>query len=105
MASRIGRPAGDRQAYDRERAQSEARRWYKTAEWQRLREATLLRDHFTCRMCGKGPQVETSQLVADHRTPHRGDRALFFNAGNLWTLCASPCHNKVKQAEERRADA
>lgn len=102
---RVGRVTGDRVGYDRERAKLAGRRWYKTARWQRLRAATLLRDLYTCGMCGRGPQSDTSQLVADHRVPHRGDETLFFDASNLWTLCKSPCHDRVKQREERAAAA
>jgi hypothetical protein len=29
----------------------------------------------------------TPATVADHRTPHRGDPALFFDPGNLASLC------------------
>lgn len=76
------------------------RRWYSTARWKRLRWSVLLRDLFTCQMCKRG-EVDTSQLVADHKVPHRGDPALFWNDANVWCLCAS-CHNSTKQAEERR---
>jgi len=104
------RPAGlgpkverDRQA-DRERdAAKPYRRWYKTKEWQRLRWSVLLRDRFTCQMCGH-IEPATSQLVADHRQRHRGVAALFWDAGNLWTLC-KPCHDGAKQRIERAASA
>lgn len=75
------------------------RRWYKTADWQRLRWSVLSRDLFTCRRCGR-IEADTSQLVADHIDPHRGDRAKFWDADNLQCLCA-PCHNGAKQAEEK----
>lgn len=72
---------------------------YKTARWQRLRWSTLVRDDFTCQMCGRVGAAP--ELVADHRKPHRGDEGLFWNADNLWTLCANPCHNRHKQSEEK----
>lgn len=78
------------------------RKWYKTARWRKLRAAVLLRDVYTCGMCGR-LQGDTSQLVADHRRPHRGDERLFWDEGNLWTLCKSPCHDKHKQRIERRS--
>jgi 5-methylcytosine-specific restriction endonuclease McrA len=74
--------------------------WYKTVRWQRLRWSILKRDGFTCQMCGR-VNGKTSELVADHRTPHRGDEALFWDENNLWTLCKSPCHDKHKQRQER----
>lgn len=75
------------------------RRWYKTARWQRLRWSVLVRDLFTCTMC-KRIEADTSQLVADHKVPHRGDEALFWDASNIACLC-SQCHNSTKQALEK----
>jgi 5-methylcytosine-specific restriction protein A len=75
------------------------KRKYNTARWKRLRWATLVRDLFTCQMCGK-IEGDTSQLVADHKIPHRGSDRLFWDEANLWTLCKSPCHDKHKQAME-----
>lgn len=74
------------------------RKWYKTSEWQRLRRDCLIAALYTCTMCGFIGQ--SRDLVADHKTPHRGDRDLFFDPGNLQCLCAT-CHNRDKQREER----
>ncbi|WP_454000759.1 HNH endonuclease [Afipia felis] len=73
--------------------------WYKTARWRALRLAIFLRDLFTCQKCGL-VEGDTSKLVCDHKTPHRGDERLFWDEGNLQTLCKR-CHNSVKQAEEQ----
>ncbi|WP_103728917.1 HNH endonuclease [Novosphingobium sp. HII-3] len=79
------------------------RKWYNTARWKALRLAIFARDMFTCQWPGCGRlEGNTSQLVADHRTPHRGDEALFWDESNLWTLC-KPCHDRLKQREERGA--
>lgn len=77
------------------------RKWYKTARWQRLRWAVLLRDLFTCQRC-KRLEVDTSQLVGDHIAPHRGDEVLFWDADNVQCLCKT-CHDSDKQREERAA--
>lgn len=79
----------------------EWRAWYKTQAWRRKRWAILTRDLFTCQKCGR-LEADTSQLVADHKVPHRGDEALFWDDANLWCLCKT-CHDSVKQAEERAA--
>ncbi len=79
----------------------EYRAWYKTQRWRRLRWQVLARDLFTCQMCGK-LEAQTSQLVCDHKDPHKGDEGLFWNEGNLWCLC-KPCHDSTKQSEERAA--
>jgi 5-methylcytosine-specific restriction endonuclease McrA len=73
--------------------------WYKTARWQKLRYAILLRDLFTCAKCGR-IEGNTSLLVADHIKPHRGDVRLFWDETNLQCLCKS-CHDTWKQAAEQ----
>lgn len=78
------------------------RSWYKTSRWQKLRMSILIRDGFTCQRSGCGRlTADTSQLVADHREPHRGDASLFWDEGNLQCLCKA-CHDRHKQREERR---
>ena len=89
----------DRQSHDRVRDQRAWRQWYKTSRWQKLRWSVLVRDQFTCGRC-KRVEGDTSNLVADHRRPHRGDETLFWDAANLWTLC-KPCHDSWKQQQER----
>jgi 5-methylcytosine-specific restriction endonuclease McrA len=77
------------------------RKWYKTAQWKRLRQATFLRDLFTCQMPGCGRiEGKTSRLICDHVKPHRGDERKFFDPENLQTLC-KPCHDTAKRAEEQ----
>lgn len=78
----------------------EWRKWYKTARWQRLRWSVLERDLFTCCRCGQLVS-DTKLLVADHKRAHRGDEALFWDAGNLQCMCKT-CHDRDKQREERR---
>lgn len=94
-----------------------SRAWYKTAAWQRLRWDVLVRDLFTCRMCGwahplsrdaaalvgigRGDLVagRAPQMVADHIEPHRGSQARFWDPGNLQCLCRR-CHDGAKQRFE-----
>lgn len=92
--------AGTEQARSKWRDDTQPwRRWYKLARWRALRWDVLVRDLFTCRRCGL-VLAETSQLVADHIRPHRGDEALFWDDANLQCLCKA-CHDRDKQAEER----
>lgn len=74
------------------------RRWYKTARWQKLRAAVLLRDLYACRICER-IEANTSRLVCDHVEPHRGDEVRFW-AGPFQTLCKT-CHDSRKQREEQ----
>jgi 5-methylcytosine-specific restriction endonuclease McrA len=71
---------------------------YKTKAWQRLRWAILKRDRFTCSIC-QTVEHETAKLVADHIKPHRGDERLFWDEGNLQTLCKA-CHDGEKRSRE-----
>ncbi|MBE3637476.1 HNH endonuclease [Mangrovicoccus algicola] len=75
------------------------RGWYKTARWQKLRWRVLADALFRCAYCGRSTH-DTSQLVADHKRPHRGDAALFWDRANLQCLCKR-CHDSDKQRMER----
>ena len=85
-------------------AQHEWRGWYKTSRWQKLRWKVLVRDLFTCQRtdCGR-IEANSSLLVADHKIRHRGDPKLFWDEGNIECLC-KPCHDRLKQSEERKAN-
>lgn len=91
-------PQGE-QERDQHRASLPWRQWYNTTKWRKLRRQILLRDMFTCSMCGR-LEGRSSQLVADHKTPHRGDERLFWDANNIWAVC-KPCHDSAKQREEK----
>jgi 5-methylcytosine-specific restriction endonuclease McrA len=102
--SRISIQTSDeRQRTQLRRTSAPWRAWYDTERWRRKRLAIFTRDLFTCRMRGCGRiEGNTSQLVCDHIVPHRGDERLFWDDANLQTLC-KPCHDRLKQIEERRA--
>jgi 5-methylcytosine-specific restriction protein A len=99
LASSVAYAPKDEQERDRFRDQQHWRKWYRTARWKKLRWAVLLLQGFTCTRCGK-LEGDTSQLVADHVKPHRGDEALFWDENNLTCIC-KPCHDGAKQREER----
>lgn len=84
------------------RARDRVHEWrsmFKTKAWRQLRWRVLVRDLFTCQMCGR-VEADTSQLVGDHKIPHRGDPVLFFDEANVWCLCKT-CHDSTKQRQER----
>lgn len=85
------------------RAREPWRRWYNTARWAHLRDECKRLARYTCVRCGFS-SIDTSLLHADHKTPHRGDWALFHNPQNLQCLCHT-CHNSAKQAEEAKERA
>ena len=91
--------------HDEGRRGFDARRWYNSGRWRSvptgLRWRCLERDLFTCQWPGCGRiEADTAKLVADHVVPHRGDERLFFDLGNLQTLC-KPCHDTHKQRVEQ----
>jgi 5-methylcytosine-specific restriction enzyme A len=71
---------------------------YNSRGWGRLRAAQLRREPH-CRCCASVNQF-TPATVADHIQPHKGDRRLFFDPGNLQSLCKK-CHDSTKASHER----
>ncbi|CVI22707.1 HNH endonuclease [Agrobacterium fabacearum CFBP 5771] len=102
LPPRLGPAPGDERDRNKHRQTAEPwRKWYQLVRWKRLRIETFKRDLFTCQMAGCGKiEGNTSKLICDHVTPHKGDEALFFDEKNLQTLC-KPCHDTLKQREER----
>ncbi|MDB5522784.1 MAG: endonuclease [Rhizobium sp.] len=79
------------------------RAWYKTARWQKLRQAVLLRDAYTCQKSGiicMGKHPDDNSPVAHHIVAHRGDEALFWDIDNIQTV-SKAWHDGPGQAEER----
>lgn len=84
---------------DQRSAQARAyRHLYDTAEWAGMREDQLARHPF-CQRCSTDERP-VGATVANHKVPHKGDRRLFFDRGNLESTCA-PCHDGPIQKEER----
>ncbi|MCP4616634.1 MAG: HNH endonuclease [Bradyrhizobium sp.] len=67
---------------------------YDTAQWQRYRTNQLL-SMPSCADCG-GPAD-----TVHHMREHRGDRELFFDEGNLQSLCAA-CHARLHATRGER---
>ena len=73
------------------------RAWYSTPEWKNLRRLHVKKEPY-CRFCAEaGLKVPVHSV--DHIRRHRGQHQLFFDPGNLQSLC-EPCHNSTKQREE-----
>ena len=97
---------GDKRAADRSREQlAPWRLWYRTARWQRLRHEAFLRDGYVCQRSGIlciGRHPAPNSPVANHKKPHKGDPALFWDINNIETV-SKQVHDSLIQAEERRA--
>jgi 5-methylcytosine-specific restriction protein A len=81
------------------------RGWYHSARWQKLRQAVLERDLYTCQhtgtiLTGKAP-APTSPVV-HHKVPHKGDEQLFWDINNLEAV-SKEWHDSEAQKEEKRA--
>lgn len=67
-------------------------------EWRKAR-AEYLAAHPHCRECTRRGVTSLASVV-DHIIAHRGDKRLFWHRANWQPLCA-PCHNSIKQRQER----
>lgn len=75
---------------------------YGSPQWRHTRLAVLDRDLFLCQQClrmGKETLLTVSSPV-HHKTPHRGNRELFFDKDNLEAVC-NDCHDSIIQMEEK----
>ena len=72
---------------------------YKTKRWQKLRAEVLLRDMYTCQLCGAvGAAAKT--LVCDHVRGHPANETeKMFWAGPFQCVCAD-CHNRIRARED-----
>ena len=66
--------------------------------WKKARRIYLSTNP-TCRYCQQLGKL-TEATVVDHITPHRGDAELFWDESNWQPLC-QPCHDSVKQRQEK----
>lgn len=60
--------------------------FYRTRQWQELRQRTLDRDHYICQYCGQ-PNSKT----VDHIVPIEFDQSLMASIDNLAVICRK-CH-------------
>lgn len=85
----------------RNQRSEEAKAWrgyYATKAWREARAAQL-RKQPTCERCEKRGKLVLA-TVCNHRTPHKGDWALFIDPDNHESVCA-PCHDgEIQQTEK-----
>jgi 5-methylcytosine-specific restriction protein A len=75
-----------RREQDRQRGSAQARGY--DATWQKASKAFLAAHPWCACGCGR------SATVVHHVRPHRGDRALFWDAVN-WRALAKRCHDAI----------
>jgi len=83
--------------YDNRSRDKDAKKVYDSKQWrEHTRPAVLVRDNYTCVMCGQRGKSE--DLVVDHIEEIK-DGGSKFNKNNLQTLCKR-CH-AIKTEQER----
>lgn len=87
----------------RDRSSAPWRAWYSTKRWRELRLKVLERDGYVCQRTGvvcAGVSPEPNSPIVNHKVPHRGDPALFWDETNLETV-TKQVHDTIIQAEEQ----
>jgi len=97
-----GRGAKQREAdYEvRRRREQPWRKKYYTTRWYALRDRQLTKQPLCEHCLQSNPSRITAATVVHHKTPHRGDDALFYDPNNLESAC-QPCHDGPLQSAER----
>jgi 5-methylcytosine-specific restriction protein A len=85
--------------YDKHKRNQQARAFYHSREWERLRQAALARDHYLCQHCLQHNRI-TRATIVDHIVPISVDWSKRLSLDNLQSLCHA-CHNR-KTAEDKR---
>ncbi len=88
----------ERKEHDARRGTS-AQRGY-GSRWQKASKGWL-RAHplCACPECDEGRIKVTPAVLVDHRIPHRGDMALFWDSTN-WQSMAKECHDRKTSLED-----
>ncbi|MQB65568.1 HNH endonuclease [Limosilactobacillus reuteri] len=73
---------------------SEQYNFYRTKQWQDLRQRILDRDHYICRYCG-----QSNSKTVDHIVPIEFDPMCKASIDNLTTICRR-CHRAKTQWEQ-----
>jgi len=73
------------------------KRLYDSVRWRKVAKRQLSL-YPLCAMCEK-MEVVTAASIVHHIIPHKDDPVLFWDEGNLESVCAS-CHSGVKRMEE-----
>jgi 5-methylcytosine-specific restriction enzyme A len=85
--------------YDKHKRNQQARAFYHSREWERIRQAALARDHYLCQHCLQNNRI-TRATIVDHIVPIAVDWSKRLSLDNTQSLC-HPCHNR-KTAEDKR---
>ncbi|WP_090951771.1 HNH endonuclease [Parageobacillus thermantarcticus] len=79
--------------YDKYKRNQQARAFYHSKEWERIRLAALARDNFLCQHCLRNNRITPADMV-HHIIEIKRDWSRRLDLDNLISLCNS-CHNKI----------
>lgn len=88
----INNKALNNKAYDKYKRNPEARAFYKSAAWQKVRLIILQRDNYLCQECLKNDRLTIANIV-HHIEPLLDNWDKGLEEDNLESICES-CHNK-----------
>jgi len=84
--------------YDKYKRDKNSRAFYKSKEWQEVRELALKRDNYLCQRCLNNKKLKKADLV-HHIVPLKDDASLRSKLTNLESIC-HPCHNKEHKVND-----
>lgn len=93
MGKRPRNPDADRY-YDRHKRNPQARAFYRSAAWQRMRRLILERDHGLCQECLRHGRY-TPATAVHHKQELLERWDLRLDPDNLESLC-DECHNRMR---------
>lgn len=85
---------GEYNRYNRERTDKKYTDFYKSNEWEIVRELALARDGYQCVMC-RWRGIKKAADMVHHIVPIKKDWSKRLDLDNLMSLCDG-CHNGIK---------
>ncbi len=82
-------------------ARAEIKWFYNSAEWRAMRIRALMRDHYSCQICG-ARATEVHHLT-ELNEENVKDRNISLSLSNLQSLCHD-CHTKLTMREHRSSE-
>lgn len=81
--------------YDTNQRDQQARDFYHSPEWEAVRQAVLVRDHYLCQECLRKHNKLTPTSTVHHIKELRKAWHLRLVMSNLEAIC-EPCHNQQR---------
>lgn len=79
-------------------AREELKPFYNSDAWQQARHRALMRDHYSCQICGA--RAEEVHHIIELNEENVSDKNISLNLNNLQCLCHD-CHTRLTMREHR----